>query len=133
MFAPTGGFATIAGKDIRTNMQTVRQEIGICLQQNCLFPNLTVKEYIEFFSRIKGVYSKMKASEADQRVSSSVQDVALSENCNTLAKHLSGGMMRKLSVAIAFCGDSKIVFLDEPTSGMVSIVVGSVLRHKQPT
>jgi ABC-type multidrug transport system ATPase subunit len=75
----------------------------------------------------------MKASEADQKVNSSVQDVALSEKRNTLAKHLSGGMMRKLSVAIAFCGNSKTVFLDETTSGTVSIVVGSVLRRKQHT
>ena len=48
------------------------------------------------------------------------QGVALGEKRNTLAKNLSGGMKRKLSVAIAFCGGSKVVLLDEPTSGTFS-------------
>ena len=66
------------------------------------------------------MYAKLSASEAEEKVDASIADVALSEKRNTLSKNLSGGMKRKLSVAIAFCGDSKTVLLDEPTSGMVS-------------
>jgi ABC-type multidrug transport system ATPase subunit len=119
MVTPTEGYATVAGKDIRTG---VRGEIGICLQHDCLFPELTVKEHVEFFARIKGMYARMSAKEAAEKVDTSIQDVALSEKRNTLSKNLSGGMKRKLSVAIAFCGDSKTVLLDEPTSGMVSAI-----------
>ena len=105
MLAPTSGYATIGGKDIRTDMQGIRQGIGICLQHDCLFPELTVREHVAFFARIKGMYSKMPYSEAEAKVDDSIEDVALGEKRNTLSKNLSGGMKRKLSVAIAFCGD----------------------------
>ena len=115
--APTSGYAKVAGKDIRTQMGAIRQDIGICLQHDCLFPNLTVREHVQFFSRLKGLYTKVSRSEAEENVDEAIRDVALFEKRNTLSKNLSGGMKRKLSVAMAFCGGSKIVLLDEPTSG----------------
>jgi ABC-type multidrug transport system ATPase subunit len=118
MIAPTGGYALVAGKDIRTSMSEIRQEIGICLQHDCLFPQLTVKEHVQFFCRLKGVYLKFPKAEVEDMVMQSIEDVALLEKKDTLSKALSGGMKRKLSVAIAFCGGSKTVLLDEPTSGM---------------
>eukprot|EP00536_Pseudo-nitzschia_multiseries_P003231 jgi/Psemu1/284283/fgenesh1_pg.48_\ len=118
MLAPTSGYATIGGKDIRSDMNGIREGIGICLQHDCLFPELTVREHVAFFARIKGMYSKMSYSDAEAKVDASIEDVALFEKRNTLSKNLSGGMKRKLSVAIAFCGDSETVLLDEPTSGM---------------
>ena len=120
MMAPSDGFAFIRGKDIRTEMDAIRQDFGICLQHDCLFPNLTVREHIVFFATIKGLFAKMTYSEAQEKIDTSIRDVALMEKRNTLSKNLSGGMKRKLSLAIAFCGDSKTVLLDEPTSGMVS-------------
>ena len=116
--APTDGYALVAGKDIRTDLSGIRQDIGICLQHDCLFPNLTVREHIEFFSRLKGLYKQVSKSEADAHIDQSIRDVALFEKRNTLSKNLSGGMKRKLSLAMAFCGGSKVVLLDEPTSGM---------------
>jgi ABC-type multidrug transport system ATPase subunit len=118
MVTPTEGYAVVAGKDIRTQMSQIRQEIGICLQHDCLFPQLTVQEHLEFFARLKGLYARSDREEAAAKIQQSIEDVALLEKRNTLAKNLSGGMKRKLSVAIAFCGDSKTVLLDEPTSGM---------------
>lgn len=117
---PTSGYATVAGRDIRTDLLAIRQNIGICLQHDCLFPNLTVREHLQFFSRLKGLYKKVSLSEAEAHIDQAIRDVALFEKRNSLSKNLSGGMKRKLSVAIAFCGDSKVVILDEPTSGMVS-------------
>jgi ATP-binding cassette subfamily A (ABC1) protein 1 len=119
--APTEGYATVAGKDIRTQTQQIREDIGICLQHDCLFPQLTVREHVQFFSRIKGLYNELSNEEAEEHIDQVIQDVALSEKRNTFSRNLSGGMKRKLSVAIAFCGGSKIVLLDEPTSGMVRI------------
>jgi len=118
MLSPTSGYAKVGGKDIRTNMNGIRQGIGICLQHDCLFPDLTVREHVAFFARIKGMYSKMSYAEAEAKVDASIEDVALGEKSNTLSRNLSGGMKRKLSVAVAFCGDSETVLLDEPTSGM---------------
>ncbi len=107
MIAPTDGYATVSGKDIRTQMPQIRQEIGVCLQHDCLFPQLTVKEHVQFFARIKGLYARVSRVEAEEKVAAAIRDVALSEKSNSLSKNLSGGMKRKLSVAIAFCGDSK--------------------------
>jgi len=118
MVASSEGYAIINGKDIRTDMQKIREDIGVCLQHDCLFPMLTVKEHLRFFSRVKGLYEKNSYNEAEQQVDISIKDVALFEKRNTYSKDLSGGMKRKLSLAIAFCGGSKVVFLDEPTSGM---------------
>lgn len=126
--APTSGTAIVTGKDIRTQMSLIRQDIGICLQHDCLFPQLTVREHVEFFSRLKGLYSKVSKSEADEMVDQAIKDVALFEKRHTFSRNLSGGMKRKLSVAMAFCGGSKVVLLDEPTSGMVRrLIIASVM------
>ncbi len=118
MISPTDGHAIVAGRDIQTQVGQIRQHIGICLQHDCLFPELTVQEHLEFFNRIKGLYSKYSKMEVRNKVEASLADVALLEESDTLSKNLSGGMKRKLSVAIAFCGESETVLLDEPTSGM---------------
>jgi ABC-type multidrug transport system ATPase subunit len=118
MIAPTSGYALIDGQDIRTNMNEIRNNIGICLQHDCLFPQLTVQEHIEFFARLKGMYERYSREEVSEKVRQSIEDVALLEKKDTWSRNLSGGMKRKLSVAIAFCGDSSTVLLDEPTSGM---------------
>jgi ABC-type multidrug transport system ATPase subunit len=118
--SPTQGYLTVAGKNIRSDLKAIRQDIGICLQHDCLFPTLTVREHVQFFSRLKGLYTKFSKDEAEEHVDQSIRDVALFEKRNTLSKDLSGGMKRKLSVAIAFSGGSSVVILDEPTSGMVS-------------
>ena len=111
MLSPSSGYAKVAGYDIRTQMPLIREKLGICLQHDCLFPLLTVKEHVEFFSRIKGVYDSMPQEDAESSVVTAIEDVALAEKRNTLSKDLSGGMKRKLSVAIAFCGNSQTVFL----------------------
>jgi len=127
----TSGTATVLGKDVRTQMAAIRQNVGICLQHDCLFPQLTVREHVQFFSRLKGLYSKVTHAEAEQQVDQAIQDVALMEKSNTFSRNLSGGMKRKLSVAMAFCGGSEVVLLDEPTSGMVSVAVNIHVREVQ--
>ena len=116
---PTSGHISICGRDTHSQMSDVRKNIGICLQHDCLFPQLTVREHVQFFSRVKGLYKESTREEAEEHIDQVLQDVALAEKRNTLSKNLSGGMKRKLSVAVAFCGGSKVVLLDEPTSGMV--------------
>lgn len=115
--APSSGSVKILGKDL-SDLSGIRDDLGICLQHDCLFPAMTVREHIQFFSRIKGLYAKMSHKEAEEHIDQVIRDVALFEKRNTFSKNLSGGMKRKLSVAIAFCGESKVVLLDEPTSGM---------------
>lgn len=114
MMEPTAGTALINGYDIRTNMDIARSSMGFCPQHNILFDELTVREHIIFYSRLKG----LSAEAADGEVRKYVQLLELQGKVDEVSSSLSGGMKRKLSVVIALCGQSKVVFLDEPTSGM---------------
>ncbi|XP_066512665.1 retinal-specific phospholipid-transporting ATPase ABCA4-like [Hoplias malabaricus] len=114
LFPPTSGTAYINGRDIRTDIDAVRQSLGMCPQYNILFPHLTVEEHILFYSLLKGRDKK----EAEQEVEDMLGDLGLPNKRDDQAHNLSGGMQRKLSVAMAFVGGSKVVILDEPTSGV---------------
>ena len=118
--APTDGYIRILGKDVQSQMSSIRESMGICLQHNdCLFEKLTVRETLQLYCGIKGVYKRLTREQADKIVDKSILDIGLKEKSCTRVMHLSGGMKRKLCVAIAFCGDSKIILLDEPCSSMV--------------
>ncbi|KAL4006708.1 leucine-rich repeat-containing protein 16 [Sarotherodon galilaeus] len=114
LFPPTSGTALINGYDIRADMDSIRTYLGMCPQHNVLFNELTVEEHIYFYARLKGRSRQEVKTEMDQMI----KDVGLPHKRKELAKNLSGGMQRKLSVAIAFVGGSKIVILDEPTAGV---------------
>ncbi|XP_059408851.1 phospholipid-transporting ATPase ABCA1a isoform X1 [Carassius carassius] len=114
LFPPTSGTAYIQGKDIRTNLNTIRQNLGMCPQHNVLFSMLTVEEHIWFYARLKGLSEEKVKSEMEQIV----MDLGLPHKRKSRTSQLSGGMQRKLSVALAFVGGSKVVILDEPTAGV---------------
>uniref|UniRef100_A0A8C9SWW6 ATP-binding cassette sub-family A member 2 n=1 Tax=Scleropages formosus TaxID=113540 RepID=A0A8C9SWW6_SCLFO len=114
LFPPTSGSATIYGHDIRTEMERIRQNLGMCPQHNVLFDKLTVEEHLWFYSRLKGMAEEDIRKEMDKMI----EDLELSNKRHCLVQTLSGGMKRKLSVAIAFVGGSRAVILDEPTAGV---------------
>ncbi|XP_075459417.1 phospholipid-transporting ATPase ABCA1-like isoform X2 [Ascaphus truei] len=114
LFPPTFGTAYIYGKDIRTEMDTVRRDMGMCPQHNVLFDQLTVEEHIFFYARLKGC----DTNQVKENIETMIKDVGLLHKRKELVKNLSGGMQRKLSIAIAFIGGSKVVILDEPTAGV---------------
>lgn len=95
-------------------MDAVRQTMGVCPQHDVLFELLTTEEHLNIFYDLKGADPKLKKAEIEKLM----KDVGIYDKKNALASQLSGGNKRKLSVAIALCGDSKFVLLDEPTSGM---------------
>ncbi|KAL7138460.1 hypothetical protein ABFS83_10G166000 [Erythranthe nasuta] len=114
LIRPTSGDALVFGKNILTDMDEIRQSLGVCPQYDILFPELTVKEHLEIFANIKGV----KDDCLEDVVIEMAEEVGLADKLNTLVRALSGGMRRKLSLGIALIGDSKVIILDEPTSGM---------------
>lgn len=109
-----GGDALIYGRSIKTEMDHIRQLLGVCPQHDVLFENLTVEEHILFFSQLKG--SSFKKAQAEAK--SLAAQFHLEERLNHKGSELSGGQKRKLSVSIAICGGSKFIVLDEPTAGM---------------
>ncbi|KFB48612.1 AGAP006380-PA-like protein [Anopheles sinensis] len=114
VFSPTSGTALINGHDIRTDIEGVRGSLGLCPQHNVLFDEMTVEEHLKFFSRLKGVPSDGVPAEIDRYL----KLLELTDKRTAQSQTLSGGMKRKLAVGMALCGGSKVVLLDEPTSGM---------------
>ncbi|XP_057694706.1 phospholipid-transporting ATPase ABCA1-like isoform X3 [Corythoichthys intestinalis] len=114
LFLPTSGTVYIQGMDIRNNMDIIRRTLGFCPQHNVLFDFMTVQEHVWFYARLRGISEKkVKAG-----INSWLKSVGLLHKRHEWTKFLSGGMKRKLSVAIAFIGGPKVVVLDEPTAGM---------------
>lgn len=114
ILSPTAGTAFIRKEDIRAEMEKIRHEIGLCPQHNVLFNKLTVEEHLLFFGKLKG----LRHSEAMQETKTFIVRMGLQGKADTRAEKLSGGMMRKLNLAISLAGGTKVVFLDEPTSGV---------------
>uniref|UniRef100_A0A3Q3N452 ATP-binding cassette, sub-family A (ABC1), member 3b n=1 Tax=Mastacembelus armatus TaxID=205130 RepID=A0A3Q3N452_9TELE len=114
LFPPTSGRAYINGYDICQDMALIRRSLGLCPQHDVLFDNLTVREHLLFYAQLKG-YSKDKIPDEVDRI---IRILNLEDKRHARCKTLSGGMKRKLSIGIALIGDSKVVMLDEPTSGM---------------
>ncbi|KAI8590704.1 hypothetical protein BDZ88DRAFT_413783 [Geranomyces variabilis] len=115
LIPPTGGSAKIFGFDIRYNMPQIRQLLGICPQQDVLFDKLTVDEHLRVFAGIKGLG---EGPELDARIAEVMKEVDLEFKQHAPAETLSGGLKRRLSVALALVGNPLLLILDEPSTGM---------------
>ena len=110
----TSGDVMVYGDSVRSNLGAVRRKVGYCPQHNILWDDLTCIEHLEYFGRLKGMSGVALSKEVEHLL----REVDLWEKANNRSHELSGGQKRKLSVAIAFMGGSKLVLLDEPTAGM---------------
>ncbi|XP_035969082.2 phospholipid-transporting ATPase ABCA3-like [Halichoerus grypus] len=104
----------IHGFDISKNIIEIRKNLGFCPQHDMLFNDLTLSEHLFFYSVVKRIYQNMYSMEIDHMLST----FNLLEKRDTFSKSLSGGMKRKLAIITALIGDSQVVILDEPSSGM---------------
>jgi len=128
VYPPTAGTAKLAGYDINTDMKQVYRRIGICPQHDILWSDLTVEEHLLFYGRLKGIPKKQEKT----AVTESLSSVGLLNFRNRFVKGLSGGEKRRLSIAIALVGNPKLVFLDEPTTGLdpdVRRLIWSILEE----
>ncbi|XP_040853431.1 phospholipid-transporting ATPase ABCA3-like isoform X3 [Ochotona curzoniae] len=117
LFPPTSGQAYIRGYEISQDMARIRKSLGLCPQHDILFDNLTVAEHLSFYAQLKGL-SRHKCPEEVKQI---LHVLGLEDKRHTRCKLLSGGMKRKLSIGIALIAGSKVLMLDEPTSGMDAI------------
>uniref|UniRef100_S4RNN9 ABC transporter domain-containing protein n=1 Tax=Petromyzon marinus TaxID=7757 RepID=S4RNN9_PETMA len=113
----TGGEAFLNGHSVLRDQHKVQQTIGYCPQFDALFDELTAREHLELYTRLRGIPWRDE-KRVRQVVNWALQKLGLTSYADKPAGTYSGGNKRKLSTAIALIGYPPLIFLDEPTTGM---------------
>jgi heme exporter protein A len=130
LVAPTSGKVTVAGTSIHDNPEFIRRQIGLISHHHLLYRDLNAYENLEFYGRIYGVKN------LENRIDDLLQRVELSHRRFDLVKTYSRGMLQRLAIARALLHQPRILFLDEPHSGLdphaVDILDGLIsnVRHQ---
>ncbi|XP_010550621.1 PREDICTED: ABC transporter A family member 7 [Tarenaya hassleriana] len=113
---PTSGGAVVQGLDISKDMGRIYTSMGVCPQHDLLWETLTGREHLLFYGRLKN----LKGSTLIQAVEESLKSVNLFRGgvADKPAGKYSGGMKRRLSVAISLIGNPKVIYMDEPSTGL---------------
>lgn len=122
-----GGTVKINGQPLSEQTKPL---IGVAPQENLLYGSLTCEENLKFFASLYGLRGRNRAA----RVWTCLKDVGLSDRAKSVAETLSGGMQRRLSMAIALVHQPKLLILDEPTTGLdieARYEVWELIRHLQ--
>jgi len=113
--SPTAGATKICNYDVVTEMAKVHGVLGMCPQFDWVWEDLTVEDHLLLYVRLKGA-EKFAERALITRIAEAVD--LDGDAMRTYSHSLSGGMRRRLSLAISLCGNPKVVFLDEPTTGL---------------
>ncbi|HWN57627.1 MAG TPA: ABC transporter ATP-binding protein, partial [Methylomirabilota bacterium] len=111
---PSGGDALLFGRSASREPYQVRQMIGFAPQEVSLYPQLTAAEYLQFFGRIYGV----NRAELSDRIDALLTMVGLEADGDARVGTFSGGMKRRLNLAVSIVHRPKLILLDEPTAGV---------------
>jgi ABC-type multidrug transport system ATPase subunit len=112
---PTRGSARIADFDVVDDLDSIYRVIGVCPQHDVVWDDLTTREHLMLYARLKGVPQAEEAAITQQVA----EQVGLDGDAiGQPAKELSGGMKRRLSIGVAMVGAPRIIYLDEPTTGL---------------
>jgi ABC-2 type transport system ATP-binding protein len=114
LLAPSAGQGTVAGFDIHTAAEQIKQHIGYMSQKFSLYDDLTVEENIAFYGGIYGLSNQR----LEERTQWAVEMAGLQERRRSATRLLAGGWKQRLALACAILHEPPIVFLDEPTSGV---------------
>ena len=111
---PDRGDVTIGGYSVRDNADAVRRRIGVCPQELALYADLSALDNLVFFGRMAGLSGK----EARAQAMANLELMGLTERAKGKVDKFSGGMKRRINLAIALMGHPELLFLDEPTVGI---------------
>jgi ABC-2 type transport system ATP-binding protein len=114
LLKPTGGSARVAGFDVVGEAAGVRRSIGVALQEAALDPLMTGRELMQLQATLHG----LTRDETNRRANALLNRVGLIEAADRRVGTYSGGMRRRLDLASALVHDPKVLFLDEPTTGL---------------
>ena len=114
LLPPTAGRASVAGFDVVREGPSVRAAIGAALQEAALDPLLTGREHLRLQTALHG----LRRAERRRRADALLERVGLTEAADRKVKGYSGGMKRRLDLALALVHEPRVLFLDEPTTGL---------------
>jgi len=114
LLPPTAGSARVAGYDVTREGAKVRAAIGVALQDVALDPMLTGREHMRLQAGLQGIARSERAARGDELLAR----VGLSDAAERKSSTYSGGMKRRLDLALALLHGPRILFLDEPTTGL---------------
>jgi ABC-2 type transport system ATP-binding protein len=114
LLPPTSGTARVGGFDVVKQGPKVRSIIGVALQEAALDPLLTGRDHLRLQATLQGVPKRERASRAEELL----HRVGLAEAADRKVQGYSGGMKRRLDLALALIHSPRILFLDEPTTGL---------------
>jgi ABC-2 type transport system ATP-binding protein len=114
LLPPTSGTARVGGYDVVKEGPKVRSLIGVALQEAALDPLLTGRDHLRLQATLQGVRKEQRRARADELL----ERVGLADAGDRKVKGYSGGMKRRLDLALALIHDPRILFLDEPTTGL---------------
>ena len=111
LISPTDGTASVAGKDVLKEKMSVRRSIGVVPQELALYDELSAEENLRFWGEMQGIDPKTLKDEIDEKLTL----MELQERAGDRVKTYSGGMKRRLNLAIGLLGNPPLLMLDEPT------------------
>jgi len=114
LLKPTTGSVKVGGYDALKEPSKIKELIGVSPQETAVYPHLTGKENIELFANLHA----MPKEKLKRNIDDLLQKLSLRDHAKRLAGKYSGGMMRRINLAMALVHDPEIAFLDEPTVGM---------------
>jgi len=114
LLEPTLGSVVIDGSDIRKNANNIKKIIGVVPQEISLYHTLTARENLVFYGKIYGLSGRALKT----RVEALLDMVGLTERADDLLEGYSGGMKRRINIAAALLHEPRILYLDEPTTGV---------------
>lgn len=110
----TAGEVQFLGRPFHRSDRDARRNIGLATQDLSIYPDLTARENLTFFGKLYG----LRGSDLDGRVKEMLATVELTDRANHLVKTFSGGMKRRLNLAVALVHRPQLLLLDEPTTGV---------------
>ncbi len=122
---PTGGSATVAGFDVQTQANQVRQHIGFMSANTAIYDRMSAWEMVQYFGRLYG----MSEDHLKKRLEEVFTTLQMNDFRDMLGAKMSTGMRQKVSIARAIVHDPPVLIFDEPTSGLDVLVARAVLEN----